>query len=584
MMKRKIALLLALALGLSACSAAPSQPDEPPASASKNESFTEYLNDYVVKVAENDYTTLHHYFEHPEKYGIDMKDVTITLGSIEPDEKTLALEGELDKQLDTFDRSSLDSRQQRIYDQLQYEFEQSDKEEEEKFRYLGNMWSTMNGLPQSLISFFSEYELREEADIAPLITLIQDVPRYTKDALDYSRKQAERDTLMLDYDETIQTCQNTLDTQADSAVRAELMVEVEQLGLDKDATDKYKQQINMALDEAFFPSYQTMIDGLNALKPDIQPLAGLSSLENGKEYYELLVQEATGTDDSVPEIKKNIEEELSGIGAQMSLLIDEDMNNLIDFMSLHTDFSSVDDILIYLNSHYSKQFPQLEAMEYDLQPLADDQSQEGIVAYFMLPAVDSTSKYRIRYNRRDYGDDPTAISLYQTLAHEGIPGHMYQAQYNKQNFVYTIEYFLSNPGFSEGYATYVENQALKFLDLDPDLVDMYVYNDLMSNYYVLLMDIAVHYENMDLDTFKSEFDMFDAAALEDIYAQLADNPGVFMSYYYGFYKINQLRQDAKEQLKDRFDEVDFNNALLSAGSVNFDLIKQNIDQYIQEQK
>ncbi len=583
-MKRKIALLLALALGLSACSAAPSQPDEPPASASKNESFTEYLNDYVVKVAENDYTTLHHYFEHPEKYGIDMKDVTITLGSIEPDEKTLALEGELDKQLDTFDRSSLDSRQQRIYDQLQYEFEQSDKEEEEKFRYLGNMWSTMNGLPQSLISFFSEYELREEADIAPLITLIQDVPRYTKDALDYSRKQAERDTLMLDYDETIQTCQNTLDTQADSAVRAELMVEVEQLGLDKDATDKYKQQINMALDEAFFPSYQTMIDGLNALKPDIQPLAGLSSLENGKEYYELLVQEATGTDDSVPEIKKNIEEELSGIGAQMSLLIDEDMNNLIDFMSLHTDFSSVDDILIYLNSHYSKQFPQLEAMEYDLQPLADDQSQEGIVAYFMLPAVDSTSKYRIRYNRRDYGDDPTAISLYQTLAHEGIPGHMYQAQYNKQNFVYTIEYFLSNPGFSEGYATYVENQALKFLDLDPDLVDMYVYNDLMSNYYVLLMDIAVHYENMDLDTFKSEFDMFDAAALEDIYAQLADNPGVFMSYYYGFYKINQLRQDAKEQLKDRFDEVDFNNALLSAGSVNFDLIKQNIDQYIQEQK
>ena len=583
-MKRKIALLLALALGLSACSAAPSQPDEPPASASKNESFTEYLNDYVVKVAENDYTTLHHYFEHPEKYGIDMKDVTITLGSIEPDEKTLALEDELDKQLDTFDRSSLDSRQQRIYDQLHYEFEQSDKEEEEKFRYLGNVWSTMNGLPQSLISFFSEYELREEADIAPLITLIQDVPRYTKDALDYSRKQAERDTLMLDYDETIQTCQNTLDTQADSAVRAELMVEVEQLGLDKDATDKYKQQINMALDEAFFPSYQTMIDGLNALKPDIQPLAGLSSLENGKEYYELLVQEATGTDDSVPEIKKNIEEELSGISAQMSLLIDEDMNNLIDFMSLHTDFSSVDDILIYLNSHYSKQFPQLEAMEYDLQPLADDQSQEGIVAYFMLPAVDSTSKYRIRYNRRDYGDDPTAISLYQTLAHEGIPGHMYQAQYNKQNFVYTIEYFLSNPGFSEGYATYVENQALKFLDLDPDLVDMYVYNDLMSNYYVLLMDIAVHYENMDLDTFKSEFDMFDAAALEDIYAQLADNPGVFMSYYYGFYKINQLRQDAKEQLKDRFDEVDFNNALLSAGSVNFDLIKQNIDQYIQEQK
>ncbi|EOS60001.1 hypothetical protein C815_01854 [Firmicutes bacterium M10-2] len=583
-MKAKIALILALTLGLSACSAAPAknQTDQP-ISQQANEQFTKYLNDYVVEMAESDFTTMHQFFEHPENYGIDPEKVEVTLGSIEPDEESKALEKKLSDQLDSFDRSSLDERQQTIYDQLQYQFDQSQQEEEEKFRYLGNMWSSMNGLPQTLVSYFSEYELRQESDIAPLIQLINDIPRYTKEALTYSEKQAENDTLMLDYEDTIQSCQEILNSKENSAVTAELMKDVEQLDLDPEKTIQYEKQIKDALDTSFFPSYQLMIDGLTKLKDSIQPVAGMASLENGKEYYELLVQQYTGTTDSIETIKKNVENEIDEISTQVSsLLTDDNYDMILNYMNLKTDFENVEDILVFLNENYDRYFPQVDAMKYDLQPLADDQSQEGIVAYFMIPAVDSTTDYRIRYNRRDYGDDPSALSLYQTLAHEGIPGHMYQAQYNKEHFQYTIEYFLSNSGFSEGYATYVENQSLKFLDLDPDLINMYVYEDLLNNNYILLMDIAVNYEGLNLEEFQSTFDMFDPTALESIYDQLAGNPGVFMSYYYGYNKISNLREEAKEALKDSFDDVEFNNALLQSGSVNFDLIQQNIDKYIKD--
>ena len=86
-MKTKIALILALALGLSACSAAPAKdPTGQSASQQANEQFTQYLNDYVVEIAENDFTTMHQFFEHPENYGIDPNKVEVTLGSIEPDE------------------------------------------------------------------------------------------------------------------------------------------------------------------------------------------------------------------------------------------------------------------------------------------------------------------------------------------------------------------------------------------------------------------------------------------------------------------------------------------------------------------
>lgn len=141
---------------------------------------------------------------------------------------------------------------------------------------------------------------------------------------------------------------------------------------------------------------------------------------------------------------------------------------------------------------------------------------------------------------------------------------------------------MSNSGFSEGYATYVENQSLKFLDLDPKTVNMYVYNDLLNNYYVLLMDIAVNYEGMSKEEFTAHFDMFDSSALEGIYDQLADNPGVFMSYYYGYYQISELRKEAKDKLEKDFDDVKFNDALLQSGSVNFDIVKRNIDTYMKE--
>ena len=47
----------------------------------------------------------------------------------------------------------------------------------------------MSGLHQSLISVFSEYILRNEKDIQDLITLINDVPRYTNDVLEYTKNR-----------------------------------------------------------------------------------------------------------------------------------------------------------------------------------------------------------------------------------------------------------------------------------------------------------------------------------------------------------------------------------------------------------
>ena len=99
------------------------------------------------------------------------------------------------------------------------------------------------------------------------------------------------------------------------------------------------------------------------------------------------------------------------------------------------------------------------------------------------------------------------------------------------------------------------------------------------------MDISIHYDGMSLNDFKNEYgDMFGSDGLESIYNQLADNPTVFLSYYYGYLQIVDLKSTAKSRLRSKFDNVDFHNALLQYGEVNFNIVKQSVNEYINENR
>ena len=61
--------------------------------------------------------------------------------------------------------------------------------------------------------------------------------------------------------------------------------------------------------------------------------------------------------------------------------------------------------------------------------------------------------------------DVQSLETFSTVAHEGIPGHMYQIAYAYKNvkdpWRNSMASFL---GYTEGYATYTELYALKYLD------------------------------------------------------------------------------------------------------------------------
>lgn len=568
-------------LSLTACSSTTMQDNT--FAAKENKDFTKYTNQLVVEYAENDYTTMHQFFEHPKDYGIDINNVDVSLSEFYTDNTEEIKEDQ--KELNKFNRSTLDKTQQTIYDELKYENELSLKAENKKFQYLNNCWSTMSGLHQSLISVFSEYILRNEKDIQDLITLINDVPRYTNDVLEYTKEQADKNTLQFDYDSVTQDIQDVINNKADSSITSALYNAIDALNLDEEKTTSYKAQVKDAMDTSFFTSYQAMLDTLTSLQYNVQPLQGLSNYKNGKKYYEVLVENATSSTDSISTIKENTQSAINSSITKFQKLYKANPMISYELDSVSTDFTDVNQILESLQKNYKKDFPKVKTMKYDLKALPEDQSVSGIVAYFITPALDYSQNYQMRYNKRDYGDDPSSLTLYQTLAHEGIAGHMYQAQYNKEHLKYPIQFFYNNLGMSEGWATYMESMSLHYLDNNKDLLEAYNLNNILTNLYIVLMDISIHYDGMSLNDFKNEYgDMFRSEGLESIYNQLADNPTVFLSYYYGYLQIVDLKSTAQSRLRSKFDNADFHNALLQYGEVNFNIVKQSVNEYINKNR
>lgn len=539
-MKKLLSVFLSICL---LCSCA-NTPDKP------NEEFTSFCDQIFIETMESDYTTMHQMLENPEDFHIDLSKVEVSLGDFITDN-----DKEIKENLNTlhsFDYDSLDHTQKSIYLELEKEWNLELNLNKEEILYNTNVLSSMNGIHEQLITFFSEYTLRNEQDVKDLIVLIKDVPRYFDEMIAYIKKQADMDLLMYDTKSVLNSIQEIVDSREDSSVTSHLMNEIDSLSID--SKEDYKSKVEQVLQNDFFPSYQRLLDTLIQYEDQVIPMTGLYYIKNGKEYYKYIVEQATGTTKSIETIQKELENALDDTLKDYLKLSDYET-------SLTTSFTTVEEILSFLNENYKKDFPEVGQMNYEIQALDDDQSTDGVVAYFIIPAIDNSSPYQIRYNKRDYGKDIEDIEMYTTLAHEGIMGHMYQAQYNLENLDTSIQYLFNSSGLSEGYATYAQLYALKYLDKDTKACKL---ENELNFYLTALLDLSIHYDGLTLEELNEQYNM----DMSSFYNQIAENPGVFLSYYYGYLQVKQLKDSFKGS------DLQFHTQLLQYGNVYFDVLSK----------
>lgn len=563
--------------------------------------FNDFLNNEFIETMESDYTTSHVYLNKPENFGISKENIEVNLGTrmdMQEQKEEEKKAKETYEQFKKFKRNALTDTQQDIYDSIERSATLNEQLSDDKFDYYASVFESMSGLHYQLPTLFADWELRNEQDVKDLILLLEDVDDYVNSALEYTKKQEKLGLLMLDLDSIMNYCKTIVEKGENSSILTSLYTSIEALHLSDKKTNEYKKQVKTAFVNSFLHAYQEILDTMNTFKKEgVKNAKSLSAFENGKEYYELLLQQSIGSDKTPKQVKKMMEDafydhiaNMQNIVIELSKSNDEELQKALSSNTFpETSYTSYEQILEDIKKDMFQDFPEVKNLKYNIKDINEEiASDSGVAAYFNIPSLDGNSIKQLRVNPKS--SDIKSLSTYSTVSHEGFPGHMYQYAYLYENIDNNFAKTLINENaYVEGYAVYAQYESFKYLDnMNQQILELFKENELASYCLIIAADIGIHYEGWDLNKFMDYMNEFGfALSKEDaapLYNQLWANPTAFQPYYVGYEEIKDLKEHAQDKLGDKFIEKDFNTALLESGIAPFSVVEKHIDSYIKNTK
>lgn len=563
--------------------------------------FNDFLNNEFIETMESDYTTSHVYLNKPENFGISKENIEVNLGTrmdMQEQKEEEKKAKETYEQFKKFKRNALTDTQQDIYDSIERSATLNEQLSDDKFDYYASVFESMSGLHYQLPTLFADWELRNEQDVKDLILLLEDVDDYVNSALEYTKKQEELGLLMLDLDSIMNYCKTIVEKGENSSILTSLYTSIEALHLSDKKTNEYKKQVKTTFVNSFLHAYQEILDTMNTFKKEgVKNAKSLSAFENGKEYYELLLQQSIGSDKTPKQVKKMMEDafydhiaNMQNIVIELSKSNDEELQKALSSNTFpETSYTSYEQILEDIKKDMFQDFPEVKNLKYNIKDINEEiASDSGVAAYFNIPSLDGNSIKQLRVNPKS--SDIKSLSTYSTVSHEGFPGHMYQYAYLYENIDNNFAKTLINENaYVEGYAVYAQYESFKYLDnMNQQILELFKENELASYCLIIAADIGIHYEGWDLNKFMDYMNEFGfALSKEDaapLYNQLWANPTAFQPYYVGYEEIKDLKEHAQDKLGDKFIEKDFNTALLESGIAPFSVVEKHIDSYIKNTK
>ena len=168
------------------------------------------------------------------------------------------------------------------------------------------------------------------------------------------------------------------------------------------------------------------------------------------------------------------------------------------------------------------------------------------------------------------------------VAHEAIPGHVWQGEY--ANRLPLIRTLLAFNAYSEGWALYAE-QLVDELGVYDDfpVAKLGYLQSLAFRACRLVVDSGLHakrwtrQQGVDFFVQRNGSNPKDVAIEVDRYCSW---PGQACGYKVGHSAIDRLRDKAKSELGARYDLRSFDDAVVKGGNVPMDVLAKNVDDYI----
>jgi len=229
--------------------------------------------------------------------------------------------------------------------------------------------------------------------------------------------------------------------------------------------------------------------------------------------------------------------------------------------------------------------PEVGELEYEISPIEAIKEGSTINAYFLQPALDNLDDSIMRTNPNRNSDD--YVKNFVILAHEGLPGHMYQFQYYMTTNPHFINFVYPFIGYYEGWAQYAEMETLDLTSIINETTkDIYRFSIMYSYYLCTIGDIYYNYYGHTIEEFESFLNEngFNEEYASIIFDIAVSDAATDARYGIGYLEFKNMKQKTMEALGDKFDVVEFNKQLLVHGPTPLVILEKAIDDYIADNK
>ena len=541
-----------------------------------NAEFDAYLDTIFDELVSDNYLYMHFNVADYKAMGIEKPEVGFGHLVYGLDEEEF---NKTEKQLEdllAFDYDKLSLRQQYDYDLLHYSLlETLCGLEYSKYNLI---FSSSSQFSDGIVTNLMEFAMYDEESEKDFLVVLKDVPNYINEAIEYSKQQSNDGLYHSDdmLDEEISYIDTLISSNG------------------KSIYEHYKEydiypEVKELVENEVIPAFVTLKDYLKTLygKTTSDKLT-LCKIDEGYAEYTYLINSSSNRD--ITDIYNDLVE-LYFDWIYNFIGIYQDDENVLDKYAEYIKTNEVlnlssEDMLEYLRNNSSERYEYLEDANYVVSSL--DTLGNTTLGYYVSPPIDNLNQNVIRVNAKIDSDYYDQMSVFEVMAHEGFPGHLYQNIYFQQTNPHKVRATQSFVGYTEGYADLAAYDALEMLDIPNEYKGIARIDSITFNSHILysIIDLGVNYFGWNVKTLAKKLDnlMLDSSMAQDLYDTVVAMPGVFVRYGVGFVSHINLRKKAMDKLGDKFDFVAYDRVIIENGPLPFAILEGVVEDYINENK
>lgn len=436
----------------------------------------------------------------------------------------------------------------------------------------------VSGIHTQLPVLLSEYSFYDTQDVETYLALLKETPSYFDSVIRFEQKKAASGLFMPDYqaDSVLDTCQSFIDMGKENYLVSTFNERITSLDLlPENKKDSFQKENMKLVTEEIYPAYQNLITAIKSLKGKGMNEQGLSHFPYGKKYYEYLVRQTTGCNESISRLRLMTRAQiLEDLSAMQKILFPADAA-LTQASVLEQ--TSPDSMLDDLRSKITDTFPEIPDVDFQVKYVPESMQDYLSPAFYMIPAIDNLTENVIYINN---GQTASGLNLYTTLAHEGYPGHLYQTVYFSASEPDPIRSILDFGGYVEGWATYAEMMSYYLAPLPKTEASLLQKNSSVILGLYALADMGIHYDGWSVtDTvrFFSDYGINDPNAVQSVYKLIIGSPANYLKYYIGYLKFYELKKEMADALGNQFSQKEFHRAVLDVGPAPFKIVYDEVE-------